>query len=295
MNPMSLRKLSHLVVAALCVTACGLATVSCGDNETPPPDHAAYDGGVGTALPCVPNLDGKIDSTELVPQIGIPASYLVSPSGKERPVDLAGQTDASGKLVWSFAVDFADDQVAKIAAQKLDGKWYASSFADVANPVVVALDAADRTEGVYTQDMTGFYLHGIASVTADAVEGKTLLVYTTPIMLYRFPLMPGAAWTSIGETLNATLRGLPYAGKDTYDVKVDGAGELDLPDFVITQALRVRTNVSISPSAGELTTQKTVSFLFECLGEVTRATSTLNETNDDFTTASELRRLGLSQ
>ena len=271
------------------------ALVSCGDNETPPPQHAAYDGGVGTALPCIPNLDGKIESRELVPQIGIPASYLVSPSGKERPVDLVGKTDPAGKQTWNFAVDFADDQVARVAAQKIDGKWYASSFAAVANPVVVALDVADRTEGVYTQDETGFFLHGIASVTPDAVEGKTLLVYNAPIMLYRFPLQPGAAWTSFGEVQNAMLHGLPYAGKDTYEVKVDGAGELGLPDFILTQALRVRTNVTVSPSAGQETKQRLVGFLFECLGEVTRATSKLNEPNENFTTASELRRLGISQ
>jgi hypothetical protein len=33
------------------------------------------------------------------------------------------------------------------------------------------------------------------------------------------------------------------------------------------------------------------SFFFECFGEVARATSQPNETQDDFTTAAELRRL----
>jgi hypothetical protein len=267
---------------------------ACNNNETPPSTHAAYDGGVGTALPCVPNLDGKIDSRELVPQVGIPASYLVSPSGKERTVDVLGQTNPQGKLTWAFAADFADDQIAKLSAQHIDGKWYASSFATVSNPVVVALDVGGRTEGVYTQNDAGFFLHGIASVAPDAPEGKTLLVYNAPIMLYRFPLESGAAWTSFGEVQNATLRGLPYAGRDTYEVKVDGAGELSLPDFVLTQALRVRTKVTIAPSAGQVTTQRQVGFLFECLGEVTRATSRLNEPEENFTAASELRRLGLA-
>jgi hypothetical protein len=43
-----------------------------------------------------------------------------------------------------------------------------------------------------------------------------------------------------------------------------------------------------------VTTQRQVGFLFECLGEVTRATSKLNEPDENFTTASELRRLGLA-
>ena len=277
--------------AALVLVALASA---CNSNETPPPLHGNYDGGVGTPLPCVPNLDGKIESRELVPQVGIPATYLVNPPGKDRPVDLLGKTNAQGKLTFNFGANLADDLAAKIAAQHIDGKWYASSFATVPNPVVVALDVGGRTEGVYTQDDVGFFLHGIASVAPDAPEGKTLLVYTAPIMLYRFPLTAGAAWTSIGDVKNATLRGLPYAGRDTYDVKVDGAGELTLPDYVLTQVLRVRTNVTIAPSAGQVTTQRQVGFLFECLGEVARATSKLNETEENFTTASELRRLGLA-
>jgi hypothetical protein len=271
----------------------GLCT-SCSDNQTPPPVHAAYDGGVATALPCVPNLDGKIESRELVPQIGIAATYLVSPSGTTRPVDVVGQTKAQGKLAWEFSADFADDQVAHLAAQKIDGKWYATSFAAVPNPVVVAIDVAGRTEGVYTQDEQGFFLHGIASATPTPPEGQTLLVYAQPIMLYRFPLQPGAAWTSTGEVKNGMLRGLPFASKDSYEVKVDGAGELGLPDFVLTQALRVRTNVTIAPSAGQTTTQRQVGFVFECLGEAARATSNLNEPNENFTVASEVRRLGLA-
>jgi len=276
--------------------ALALACASCSENETPPPGHALYDGGAVAALPCVPNLDGKIESRELVPQVGIPASYLVSPFGKDRPVDIAGKTSPAGKLTWTFGTDFADDQVARVSAQKIDGKWYQASFAAVANPVVVALDVGGRTEGVYTQNDQGFFLHGVASASPDPPEGKTLLVYDAAIMLYRFPLEPGAAWTSTGTVRGANqfLRGLPYAGKDTYDVKVDGAGELGLPDFVLTQALRVRTNVSISPAAGQVTTQKQVGFIFECLGEVARATSKLNETEENFAVASELRRLGLA-
>ena len=271
-----------------------LALLACNPNETPPPAHADYDGGVGTALSCVPNLDGKIDSNELVPEIGIPASYLVSPVGKTRTVDLVGGQNLQGQTVWSFGDDYADDMVAHLAAQPLDGKWYAGSFAGLSSPVVVALDVGDRTEGVYTQDATGFYLHGVASVTEDAVEGKTLLVYQDPVQLYKFPLQNGSAWTATGVVNNGILKGLPFADRETYDIKVDGSGEIDLPDFTITQALRIRTNITISPSAGAVTTQKQVGFLFECLGEVARATSNLNETNDNFTTAMELRRLGLS-
>lgn len=273
-----------------------LLLVACQDNETPLPEKSPYVATAPAALPCVPNLDGKIEAKELAPQIGIAAGYLVSPAGKEREVDLAGRANAQGKLTWQLSNDYADDQVARIEATPLDGKWYAPSFAAfVANAFVTPLDLGARTEGVYTYDETGIYLHGIASTTENPPEGKTLLVYSSPITLYEFPLEAGSAWSTTAETKNATLRGLPYAGRDTYEMKVDGAGELGLPDFVLTQALRVRTFVRIVPAAGQETTQRQTGFLFECLGEVARATSKLNEPDEGFTTASELRRLGLAR
>jgi len=291
----SLPLLLSSLATSLAVAGLGAGAAACGDNETPPPEKGAYQASPVAPLPCVPNLDGKIDSKELAPQVGVPASYLVNPSGKERAVDLAGRTNAAGKLEWQLGLDYADDAIAKLSAQRIDGKWYAGSFAGVPSPVVVALDVGGRTEGVYTHDETGFYLHGIASVTPDAPEGKTLLVYASKVMLYRFPLEPGGAWTSIGQTTKDNfLRGLPYAGRDVYEVKVDGAGELGLPDYRLTQALRVRTKVTVEPATGQVTTQRQTGFLFECLGEVARATSKLNEPEENFTAAAELRRLGLA-
>jgi hypothetical protein len=284
--------MKHVAASSVLVLCCAAA---CGDNQTPPPAHADYQAGAVQPLPCLPNLDGKIDANELAPHLGIKATYLVSPAGKERTVDVAGRTTADGKTEWpGYAVDYADDGALEIEASALAGKWYASSFAKLADPFVTPIDAGDRTEGVYTHDDTGFYLHGVASTAPDAPEGKTLLVYDAPVLLYQFPLVPGAAWKSEGVVKNGTFRGLPYAGKDTYEVKVDGAGLLGLPDFTLTQALRVRTLVTVAPAAGQTTTQRQVSFLFECLGEVTRVTSRTNETVENFTAATELRRLGLS-
>ncbi len=270
-------------------------TAACGDNQTPPPSHGQYQAGAVQPLPCLPNLDGQIDANELAPVLGVTATYLVSPAGKERMVDVAGVVDKDGKLTFpAFAVDYADDGAVGLAASALGGKWYAASFPGLTDPFVTPIDVADRTEGVYTHDATGFYLHGVASSTENPAEGKTLLVYTSPVKLYEFPLRPGAAWTSTGEVKNGTFRGLPYAGRDTYDVKVDAAGTLPLPDFTLTQALRVRTLVTVAPAAGMTTTERQVSFLFECLGEAARATSDPNEPNENFTQASEMRRLGLS-
>lgn len=274
-------------------SSCALLFAACGENETPPPEKGPYVGTTPAALECVPNLDGKIDARELAPRFGVDAQYLVSPSGKERAVDLAG-AEESGRRVWRFGADFADDQVARFSAQKIDAKWYAGSFAGIPGAFVVPLDAAMTTDVVYSHSERGFFLHGVASKTPDPPEQKTLLVYDPPATLYQFPLSPGLSFRTTARVRNGTFRGLPFASDDTYDVTVDGAGELSLPDFILTQAMRVRTTVTVVPAAGQTTTQKQTSFLFECLGEVARATSRLGEPEQNFTTAAELRRLGLA-
>lgn len=284
-NPLHTRSLGSAVAALLALAACA------GDNETHPADATAYDAGPSAALACVPNLDGKIEANELQAAIGVPARYLVSAAGKSRTVDLVGKVDAEGRRVWDMSATSLDDQAAVIRAQAIDGKWYAASFPGA--KFVAPFDAGDAIEAIYSSDAHAIYLLGLASTTADPPEGRTLYVYDAPIALYRFPLAAGVHYTQTGKATNATLRGLPFAATDTYDVSVDAAGTVILPELTFTQALRVRTQLTISPAVGKVTTQRQVSFFFECFGEVARATSANDEPTDDFSTAVEIRRLGL--
>ena len=92
---------------------------------------------------------------------------------------------------------------------------------------------------------------------------------------------------------NGTLRGLPYAGKDTYEAKVAAAGRLVLPPIELTQAQEVLLSALVEPAVGTSVRTRQASFLFECFGEVARATSANDEKDELFTTATEVRRLGL--
>jgi hypothetical protein len=269
-----------------------LSLLSCGENQTRSPQNAAFEGGAPAPLACVPNLDGKIDANELAPAFGVEARYLVNPAGESRTVDLAGRVDANGVRVWDYSTPFVDDRIATIVAQKPDDKWYAGSFPGA--EFVTPLDLAGTTVSIYARTPEQIRLLGLASTDPDPPDGKTLLVYDPPVVLYELPLVPGSTHTSTGTTKNATLRGQPYAGRDTYEVSVDAAGKLVLPDITFTQALRVRTRVTVEPIAGEPRTQRQVSFFFECFGEVARATSADGEPAEDFSNATELRRLGLS-
>ena len=279
---------SPLPLFAIAFGACCIA--ACGDNQThPPPDRPAYTADSG-ALTCVPNLDGKIDSTELTPALGVGVSYLISPSGKERTVDLVGVV-VDGKRSWNLAIDFADDARITATASAITGKWYAASFPQ--GEFTAPFDAAGALDGIYRHDESALWLLGIASNQPSPAEGKTLFVYDAPIPVVKFPLVVGAKWVSAATVINGTIRGLPYAGKDVYEIEDDQSGSLVLHDLTFQQVHHLRTHVTVSPSVGVATSQRQVSFFSECFGEVARATSKPNEPTPDFTIAAELRRLGL--
>jgi hypothetical protein len=283
---------AHHARISLCTALLAASVVpACGDNLTQVDTRKAYVSSAPTPLTCVPNLDGKIDGAELAPSFDTSARYLVSPADREQPISLAPRVDGAGKNTWNFSVDDATDQLAVFQAEPITGKWFASSFPQGA--FVAPFDAGATVLSVYTHSSEALSLLGLVSREPSPPEGKTLLVYNAPIELYRFPLSPGVSYTVSADAQNSTLRGLPYAGRDTYEVKVDAAGTLDLPDVRFEQALRVRVKATVVPAAGQTVSTRQTQFLVECFGEVMRATSRNNEAEEDFTIAREIRRLGL--
>lgn len=263
---------------------------ACGENRTIP-EKDAYVAPTVAPLECIPNLDGRIKASELKAALGIPVRYLSNPAGSTRPVSIPGATSSAGQRVWDLSTDYADDQVATLSASEVAGHWFAASFPT--GQFVSALDLAQTTLGVYRNDGSDLFLLGYASREEAPMLGKTLVVYTQPVAIFRFPLEVGKQWVSVGQVMNGLVRGLPFAGRDTYQVRVDASGQLELPDVTFTQALRVRTTTTIEPAIGNAISRRQVGWVFECFGEVARATAPDNEMTDDFTTTSELRRLGL--
>lgn len=274
------------LTCALIITLAG-----CVDNITPAPERELYQGGTSPIPECVPNLDGRIDANELIPALGVPVGFRISPAGQERPVDIAGALDQQGVRVWDWTSDDGTDQLLRVAAAELAGKWYADRFPG--GEFVLPLGADGGLEGVYSKTNTALLLHGFASPTANPTEGQTLVVYTDPVTTLRFPLQSGDSWVSVGQVRNGKIYDLPYAGQDTYEVSVDATGELWLPDLSFDEVLRVRTHVTTQPAVGTPTSRRQVSFFFECFGEVARAVSFPGETDSNFRRASEVRRLGV--
>ena len=280
--------MKHGLAMALTLTC--FAVGACGENQTHPPRDRYVPGEPGP-LDCVPNLDGRIEGRELAPAAGVPVSYLVTPAGTERSVEVAGAISGDGQRIWDWSADDGSDQLAVLQAEPLDAQWFADSFPG--GELVAPIDAGSTVLGVYVHDDAALFLLGIASAEPDPPEGRTLLAYDDPVALYRFPIEPGDEHVSVGEARDATLRGLPYAGRDVYEVRADGTGVLELPDLGFDQVHRVRTRVTVEPAAGAPVSRRQVSYLFECFGEVARATSRNDETEEDFTVASEVRRFAL--
>ena len=271
-------------VIASVVTLAALA--ACGPNLTPEPTADPP-----LALDCLPNLDGRIDIDEIRLATNAKGSFWVS--APDTPVDVSGAPAANGEKRWDWSVIARSDELVPVETSSLEGAWFAPMFPT--GELVAPLDVGHTVVGVMARDAQSLSLLGIASMTADPPEGKTLVVYDMPIPLYLFPIVTGAHWSSIGtiSTGHGTIDGLPFIGENRYDVAVDAMGELDLPEVTFTQVHRVTTRVTVQPSSGPAVSRRSVSFMFECFGEVARATSRDGEPLTDFRVAQEVRRLGL--
>lgn len=281
----------------------GALASGCGDNLTWPEGPGGYEGLTPEPLACLPNLDGRLDAVELAPTLEQLVSYRISAplpadSPGVRPVDVVGFADADGRRVWDWSEEHPDDRVAELEAVPLGAQWYAGSFPT--GEFALAADAGGRLDGIYSHDETGLYLHGFASHELDPVEGQTLLVYEEPVLFLPFPLTVGLTWSETGVVQDGILNGLsPWSQDDVYESRVEDLGELRLPDFTFTQTYRVHTRVNVRPKVGtrEGYVQHQQTFLFECFGEVARATSPIVAEGEDdpggvFGLAWEVRRLG---
>lgn len=266
-----------------------LAFAGCGDNLTIPPDRDPAADPDPPVLSCVPNLDEEIDADELQVGIGIPVRYVVSPADVSRDVDFEG-TSTDDVITWDFATDFEDDQALTITAETTGDKWYRDAFPDDA--FVTPFDRSGDLESIGRVTDDALELLGIASSEESPDEGRTLLVYDTPITVLQLPVKVGQSFVSSAEITNGEAQGLPYAGRDTYEVTVDEIGRVDLTQLTFEQVHRVRTKVTVEPAVGAAVVRHQTSFFAECFAEVLRATGAEGE-GADFEEASELRRLGL--
>ncbi|MEW5853792.1 MAG: hypothetical protein AB2A00_33765 [Myxococcota bacterium] len=281
---------SALALTVLLCAACegapyGLAPETSAEDESYEPVVQAPD--------CRGNNDGVIEYAEMPFVEGAVARVRV----RQGPVtvDVLGFTDEDGDRRWDFSVpDPEGEPLGRLQLQSMEGQWFQGSFpqAEHAGPLV----PGGKLLGPLRVDDDGVRLYGSASSEPDPAEGRTLVVYDVPVVLYPFPLQEGTRAVTQARASNAVVLGLPTALDDNYEVEVTGRGTLVLPDLILRNTLRVTVRLQRVGVVGDAR-QVTHVWVHECLGEVARVISevtTLAQTiPDDFTTAKEVWRLSL--
>ncbi len=241
------------------------------DGRTLPPDAAGA---------CT-NHDGLIERREVSLGPDLRAPYKV---GLGATISTAGQRQADGSRRWDLSAMLPGDQRIETVTIAPTGQWFAGRYPG----------ATYATRLSETQDLLGVFQVGDQALlllgVVSPVEGPaaTEIHYAPPVVVLQFPLRGGAHWTTstmvTGRILGATL-----FYNEAYDSLVDASGILATPygEFPV---LRVRTVLQRTIGL-QVTTIRTFTFEGECYGTVGLVASRDNEPLEEFTVASEVRRL----
>jgi hypothetical protein len=218
---------------------------------------------------CQPNLDGTITASELPFLVGATAYIRV---GVDVVVDVDGQAGRDGARVWDLSRPEPDQQPrATLRLTNMNEHWFQDEFPDA--PLAGPLAPNNTLYGALSVAADGVMLYGAASADEDAAEGKTLLVYDAPVMLYPLPLSVGVVAETTNRTLGAVITGIPTAFEDVTTIEVTAHGSLVLPDLAFDDVLRVTIRLQRTPVAGVAVQQISHVFIAECVGEVARIVS----------------------
>ncbi len=234
---------------------------------------------------CVGNNDGAIAASELPVLAGTRVAYLAN---AEAPV--AVDLDS-----WDF-MDGPTELAQVLEIVSADGAWWAAeSFPTATHATPVDLKTPDVL-AVFRVEDSRMLLLGLTSAAPPPEQALTRLIYDEPVVLYDFPLTLGKEWSQTARFKDARLFGAINAGADAYRFVIDAQGTASLPDFTLQNTLRLRVELTRTLAiglGGNTSTLIQLSYLHECVGEITRIVSLPGETSLDFTEASEYRRLGL--
>lgn len=226
-----------------------------GDGPDGAPDGARADG----ASLCQGNADDRVDRSELPIAVGAEVTYS---RGNNLLVDLEGEV-VNDRRRWEL-LESAEDEATVVSQLLPVFAWAQPDFPQAT--YVSLLDADLDTYGVFLAGDDALRIQGIVSEAED----ETVLTYSSPVDMLRFPIAPGDAFVTEAG-LTGTLSWVPVWLHESYAVQVLGAGELALPEITFGVVL-VRIDVSQYPVANPLWVTRRALFLFvaECYGIVAR-------------------------
>ena len=193
----------------------------------------------------------------------------------------ASRTEAR---IWDLSVGLAGDHLALVETQKLDDKWFASTFPNATYASRLS-DSSDLL-GVFEVGAASLTLRGVVS-PADGLT-KTELSYSPPVVVLDFPLTEGKSWSTTSN-VTGVAQGVTVLYTESYDSHIDAHGQLLTPYGTFDV---LRTRVVLTRQVGIITTVVR-SFLFttECFGTVATMVANDNEPSAEISTAAEVVRL----
>jgi hypothetical protein len=256
-------------------------SVVTSDTGSPFP---GVDGGL-----CVPNNDGTITRDEVPMQAGLHANFEFA---ENVTVDSAGVMNANGSYAWDLTGPFQPsatkpstaDHTVLVTTSDPTGQWFSSAFPGATYTTKLS-DTANLL-GVFQGTSTALQLLGVASPTSSSPQ--TELTYKTPIPVLSLPMKLGSTWTT-NSVITGTAQGLAVDYTEQYVNKVDAQGTLKTP-YATFNVLRVQT-VLTRNDLGIVSVTRSFSFVTECFGSIASLVSQTDETQVNFTNASEVQRL----
>ncbi len=247
--------------------------------DTTPADDAP---GPDTVQPgvCKPNHDSVITRDEVTFGAGLSAKFEVTAN-----VTVSTTPQFEEDIpVWDLATPLPGDETILVDTLPLEDQWFAKDFPNADYAVPLSADSA--LLGVFRATDDSLLL--LAVVSPEGGLFATKLEYDPPARMMAFPLKVGTTWAS-ESTVTGKVDGLFAVASEDYSAEVDLAGVLQTP-FGNFDVLRI--SVTLERTVGLVsTTVRTFLFASECFGTVALIRSQDNESKDEFTNASEVRRL----
>jgi hypothetical protein len=235
----------------------------------------------GGGLVCAPDHDGVVTRAEVPLRAGLRANFRIA---EHATVSTAGTT-SGGARTWDYSGSYTGDHDELVELLAPGANWWAAEFPAATHAARVA--ASSDNLGVFQINDDALLLLGVVSPDGGATQ--TLLRYDPPVTVLAFPMAEGNTFTTTSN-VTGTVLGVFGTYMEEYTSVVDASGTLVTP-FGETAALRVRTEMVRTSGFATLTSQRQFTFVAECFGIAAIIVSDAFESDVEFTSAAEIRRL----
>lgn len=251
-----------------------------GSSGTGSSGSSSSSGSTGSGS-CLPDGDDAISRSEMPLAAGLHATFRIA---QNATVNTAGTALPDGGLLWDLTGALNADQNVRVDTTALTGQWFENDF--VGATYTSRLSESQDLLGVFEVTSSALLLRGVVSPTSGVYQ--TELTYSPAVTVLSFPLTPGATW-STSATVTGQAQGAYVSYTEDYQSSVDKKGTISTP-YADFPALRVATDLTRTVGFS-VTTTRTFTFATDCFGAVAVITSQNNESQQEFSSAAEVRRL----